>query len=683
MTKRHKWLWILLSVFVLLSSGACNGSKSSGTNQAAGNTSATLNVAFDTQTSQTSKLRAMRAAKGKGLFATTVIGTIDDIASITVDVQSDSGYIVQGAALTNNGNGSWSATINDLPVGVRLTFTGHAYNSSPAEIFTGTTLQVLMGADDRVVIAMAPVSNGETLTIPRITQISRPAEIVVNSAVPVSISVQGSDGETLSYQVTPAADGGAFDPVTGSITMNGTTATIVLNYTAPAVVGTYSHAIRVTNSLGNSVQTNFDTNVVSQLTSSAVVVQFNPVILSVAAARSGSDVTFAATVSDSGPATELSYNWRFTGSLLFADPAVNPAVLQGYDESVSGTLSLTVTNASQGRTTVSYAVNPGQFPDVVVNNIALLPQVANYTGISDCRAGGVSGNIVTLSMEESGDQTDYNNDGDLDDRVLGYLDVSTNSMVNTGITLGARSVAIHGDIMAYVKADTGTIGWYSISAQTGHDTGMTADAFDRDYWGVARVVSSGRIAYVAGGVLNIYDTVSLQNTPTGVAVPDPLTPSFSGDIVAFVGPAGTIAYYNVATGVTTDTDVPGAYPTIDNGIIVFDTPSAEVAYYDISKGTSASTPIHTHRDYASISNGIIAAGAIEDASTGDLNGDGVIDGSTILVLYDIATNRLVSTGVKVCCIPDISGWLIAYDGNNGCEQWYVVLDASIRQYFGR
>jgi hypothetical protein len=101
-----------------------------------------------------------------------------------------------------------------------------------------------------------------------------------------------------------------------------------------------------------------------------VHVQFSPVITAVGAQRSGSSVIFTAVVSDTGPQNALTYRWVFDGGLAFVNNTTNPAVLQGYDETRSGNLTLTVTNGPGAATTVSYYIAPGLLPDNVVISVA-------------------------------------------------------------------------------------------------------------------------------------------------------------------------------------------------------------------------------------------------------------------------------------------------------------------------
>jgi len=177
--------------------------------------------------------------------------------------------------------------------------------------------------------------------------------------------VEASPGETLTYETTAASGGGIFSTSSGTINIGvpGTTGTIVLSYAAPVTEGTYTHSIRLTNSQGNWVETDFSTEVVTATASASLNVQFSPVITAIGAKRSGSDVTFTAAVSDTGPLSELTYSWGFDGGLSFVDNTTNPAVLTGYDETKSGNMTLTVTNGVGGVTSVSYYIAQGLLPD--------------------------------------------------------------------------------------------------------------------------------------------------------------------------------------------------------------------------------------------------------------------------------------------------------------------------------
>jgi uncharacterized delta-60 repeat protein len=350
MLKTSRYLFLFILALFLSTLLAC-GHSSSGSS---GNNKTSATVTIDVQT--------LPQAQSKTLQK--FLGTVADITSITVDVMNGSTLLITGQHLTYS-DGVWSGTLENLPIGPSLTFVGHAYNVSAVEIFKGTTVQALTGHNDSVSILMAPVDDGVPATFPRITRIIVPAQIVTSSTVTIGIWVEASSGETLTYATTAAPGGGSFSPSSGTITLGGTTGTLVLSYTAPSTAGTYTHSIRVTNSQANWVETDFSI-VVSGTASAPLSVQFSPVITAIGASRSGSDVTFTAEVSDAGPLSALTYAWGFDGGLTFLNTTTNPAVLQGYDETRSGNLTLTVTNGAGGATTVSYYIAPGLLPGNLV-----------------------------------------------------------------------------------------------------------------------------------------------------------------------------------------------------------------------------------------------------------------------------------------------------------------------------
>jgi hypothetical protein len=347
---------IVLSLSTVL---ACNNSSPAGL----GGKTTSATVSVDVQVPFQAQSKASQ----------NLLGTINDITSLTVDVLQEGAPLITGQPLTYSA-GVWSGTLENLPIGPSLTFVGHAYNVSAVEIFTGTTVQALTGQNDSITILMVPVDDGVPATFPRIIRIIVPSQIVTSSTVTLGVWVEGSSGEALTYATTAAAGGGSFSPSSGTITLGGTTGTLVLSYSAPSTAGTYTHSIRVTNSQTNWVETDFSTVAVAGTTSPSVSVQFAPVITAIGVQRSGPDVTFTAVVSDKAPTT-LTYEWGFaentdgdaTGSgLSFVDYTTNPAVLQGYDETKSGNLTLRVRNGAGGATIVSYNISPGMLPDNMV-----------------------------------------------------------------------------------------------------------------------------------------------------------------------------------------------------------------------------------------------------------------------------------------------------------------------------
>ena len=273
------------------------------------------------------------------------------------------------AVLTNVG-GIWQATVDDLPIGPALTFAVEAFDAGGDALYSGSSTVVLGAAGETVSIDLYPVTDGTPVVFPIIQSITRPAEIIVDTSETVSVALSGTANEDL--EVSFGSGGGTFTPNPAIVALSGSgTATLDALYGAPSVVGTYDHSVSVTNEQGNSVTTAFQTVVVYETGSVDVVIGIAPAIIGLSASRSGSDVSYTATVTDDRPLGELIYSWSFvqsggTPGVGFADPAANPGTLGGYDETVTGTVSITVTDGDGLSTTVTFALPAGQFPDAVV-----------------------------------------------------------------------------------------------------------------------------------------------------------------------------------------------------------------------------------------------------------------------------------------------------------------------------
>lgn len=336
------------------------------------------------------------------------LGTINEVVSVKVEVYDNATPLVTGQCLTSVG-GVWSATIAGLSTGKALTFRGHAFNSSSLEIFTGTAVQALSGINDSVVINMSVIDNGVSTALPKISGITVPAQVVTSGTATMSVSVEGGSNETLTYVITAATGGGIFTSSSGTIILSGSAATLTIGYTAPSTAGTYTHTVKISNSQGNIVETSFVTTVVASIANGSTSVQFAPVVTHLSAKRTGSNVVWTATVVDDGPAGELRYNWSFNdglsffdGGLSFFDSTVNPATLEGYSQSSSGTLALTVKdhNGTGGSTTITYALPVGQFPDSLATTQTTTSSSAPSFKVPD------TGQTLFYSMNY-GDDSDY------------------------------------------------------------------------------------------------------------------------------------------------------------------------------------------------------------------------------------------------------------------------------------
>lgn len=295
----------------------------------------------------------------------------DEIARIELRISGEDKYGVERDPLVETElgaqSGTWTTEVADLPIGPMLTFEAVAFGSSGQELYGGSTTTSIAGSGEVIVIVLYPVDDGQPPAFPVVEKIRRPAEIVRDQHGTVAIELAGTSGDVLSVQLL--SGGGGFSPSEVDVSLSaGGTATLEVTYTAPSAVGSYDHEVVVANAGGNSVRTAFDTTVVYETSSADVEVGFAPAVVGISGSRTADEIEWFASVTDDGPASDLRFDWSFDGPASFADHTANPAVLTGYAESVSGTVTVTVTDADGYATSVAFDLVAGQFPDSVVED---------------------------------------------------------------------------------------------------------------------------------------------------------------------------------------------------------------------------------------------------------------------------------------------------------------------------
>ena len=263
--------------------------------------------------------------------------------------------------------GVWTATLSDLTIGTELTFTAQALDANDVTIFSGTHTATLASAGEQVTIGLSVVDDGTANRFPTVTGITVDA-VTPSGTATVEISVKGSANEELNYDLSD----GTFTPSSGTITLsNAGTGTITSSYEAPSVAGRYIARVAVENAQGHRTETDFRITVAEASPASHTIsANLGPVVQSLTGRRTPAGVRWTATLSAAGDGTGLTFAWTFTGTETFVDAAANPAMLSDYDESTTGTLEVTVTDAAALSTSASLALTTGMFPD------ALQPQAA-------------------------------------------------------------------------------------------------------------------------------------------------------------------------------------------------------------------------------------------------------------------------------------------------------------------
>jgi hypothetical protein len=408
-------LKILVSISVLfLAVGGCSGDSGNADNDQFETTAVSLSISFpQTSNSETPS------------FA--VLGTYDDIDTVYLDVTQEvtggTYYHLQDHPLVYSA-GTWSSTIDNLPVSIGVAFTIKAFDNEPIEIFSGNTQTILSGDGGSVTVNLAPIDDTIPNVIPSITKIEVPSEVIRNSNNEAfNFYFKGNSSETLTFDITADAAGN-FTPSIGSIVMSGAgTATQISTLNAPESEGTYNYKVTLTNSQGNYVRTGFPVSVVapSTTTNNDLSVFISPVVATINGERNGADIVWTADVIDDGPQNALTYLWEYSGSggFSFVDPLSNPVVLQNYSPSVSGTITLTVTDGDGGETSIGFHLAVNQFPVTFTQSLQYqLPDTnqtlsftdtfgedADYSihpiGYTDNSNGTITDNNTLLTWEQS------------------------------------------------------------------------------------------------------------------------------------------------------------------------------------------------------------------------------------------------------------------------------------------
>jgi alpha-tubulin suppressor-like RCC1 family protein len=370
----------LLSLLLLL--GTALGCKSPPSEDPSASPEAdTVTVSFSIASSD---ILAPSQGVGPSTRAALVSGlgfSFQDVALVRVDVRETGASmpLFRGLELTRSPSGLWMGLLPFLPKNKPLTFIATASSASGTELFRGSTAQTLTEDNTPVSIALSPVTDGASITLPRLQRITLPAESFPEQSFNLHFLVEARAGERLDYVINEGASsgaGGRFSPSQGTLLLEGTSATLVIRHTTPDVFSPtdFTHSIRFTNQEGHSLSTTFRIRVrppsSEGVRDTSVLLRFNPVINALSAVRvpGAPQVVFEASVSDDRPLSELSHAWSFIPHGTYDPPPVftsqtNPTLFQGYTLDVRGTLRLEVTDADGGRTTLLYVVPPHQFPD--------------------------------------------------------------------------------------------------------------------------------------------------------------------------------------------------------------------------------------------------------------------------------------------------------------------------------
>lgn len=289
----------------------------------------------------------------------------------------------------------------------------------------------------------------------------------------------------------------------------------------------------------------------------------------------------------------------------------------------------------------------------------------------------VYGDIIVFFTDEKLAQEDLNGDGDVDDLIIRYYNVSACILTNTKAS--GHYPAIYENTITFTGR---TVRYYNITEGSTVDASVLAYVDIPSIYG--NIIAFPTYEQVAGidlngdgdtddSVIRYFDLSTGTLVNTGVVG---WGASIYGDIIAFStfeyqmaqdlnGDGDTqdsvIRYYNISSGVVVNTGAEGWWPTLYMEIIVFEShyvTYTAITYYNISDGTLVDTKIDGRM--ASVYGNIIAFATPEaDYGVGDLNGDGdSVD--WVVRYYNISTEALINTGAEGVR-PSVYENLIAFE----------------------
>jgi hypothetical protein len=245
-------------------------------------------------------------------------------------------------------------------------------NSSYTEIFRGDTQHKVTEGTNALNLRLSPLLDDRELTVPRITRINRPFQMLASSSDNITVAVDtmkkdGSSAEdgTLSYRFRSVDNeslpldnitGGSFSPGEGDVTKSGSSyPDISTSYTAPDNDSTMKLQVRVSNELEIGVTSHFNVYVTDDIETQNTV-DTNPVIENISAERlENGDLKWTMNVSNDDGFSGLKVKWEylFGEQRTFIDNSSTPtsgdinrgvmqSTISGYQDSDDGMLLVTV-----------------------------------------------------------------------------------------------------------------------------------------------------------------------------------------------------------------------------------------------------------------------------------------------------------------------------------------------------
>jgi len=240
------------------------------------------------------------------------------------------------------------------------------------EIFRGDTQHTVTEGTNSLNLRLSPLLDDRELSVPRITRINRPFQMVASTSdnITVAVDTVKKDGSsavdaTLSYRFRSVDNdslpldnitGGSFTPASGDVTKTGSSyPEIITTYTAPDNDSTMKLQVRVSNELEIGVTSHFNVYVTDDIETQNIV-DTNPVIENISAERlDNGDLKWTMNVSNDDGFSGLKVKWEYlfgdnrsftsqsnTATQGDSNRGVMQATMSGYQDTDDGMLLVTV-----------------------------------------------------------------------------------------------------------------------------------------------------------------------------------------------------------------------------------------------------------------------------------------------------------------------------------------------------
>jgi hypothetical protein len=253
-------------------------------------------------------------------------------------------------------------------------------------------------------------------------------------------------------------------------------------------------------------------------------------------------------------------------------------------------------------------------------------------------------NIIAFPTYEANANMDLNGDGDKDESIIRYYDLSSRVLRNTGVV--GWGASIYGNIIAFS----------TFESQVAQDLNGDGDMDD--------------------SVIRYYNISSGTVMNTGA---EGWWPALYGNIIAFEAHYRTytaITYYNISDGSLVDTKIDGRMACVYGNLIVFSTPEADyevgdlngdgdaedwvIRYYDVSTKTLVNLGVEGINP--SIYGNTIAFETYEKDVGADLNNDGDVNDHVIryVLLNPPEITACVKISPNVLNLQSRGMWITAF-----------------------